>query len=167
MCDGGLLGRSEDKIGEVDFHFLRCWGKICLVFAVLLLAGLPISRSPVSTSHHIVGVLESHTDVYHLAFLFHMGLNSDGQAIAFICRAIPQAQSFVLIFLLAMVTFLSQLHCFWAGKGVTFHSEWRKENSLMERWESICKWRWESESWYQRSCESEDWVWPFEDDRSV
>lgn len=87
MCDGGLLGRSEDKIGEVDFHFLRCWGKICLVFAVLLLAGLPISRSPVSTSHHIVGVLESQT--YIIGFPFSHGFKFRWSSYCFYLQSHP------------------------------------------------------------------------------
>lgn len=79
------------------------------------------------------------------------GLISHGQAVDFICKAIPKAQSFAFDSLLAGVTFLSQLHCLWAGKGGNFHSEWRKESSLME---SSCQWRWEHESCCRRSC---DW----------
>lgn len=103
---------------------------------------------------HLILIVESwHYRLWLLAFLFQMGCGAWFQAIGFICKAIPKAQSFAFDFSLAVVTFLSQLHCLWAGKGGNFHSEWRKESSLMERWDSSCQWRWEHESCCRESCE--------------
>lgn len=90
----------------------------------------------------------------HLAFLIYKGSEDWTQVarvLLLLVESSPKLNNVYLHFLLAMVTFLSQLYCLWAGEGVNSPWEWREENLLMERWESICKWRWEHARWFQRT----------------
>lgn len=154
VCDGRhFYGSQKTHLGRLfsTFYFLG-QGLPCVFCST---ARWPMCFQ-ISCLHRLIA--ESWDD-RRMAFCFSFsyglwGLISDGQAIGFICKAIPKAQSFAFDFLLAVVTFLSQLPCLWAGKGGNFHSEWRKESSLMEKWDSSCQWRWEHES-----CCRGSWDW--------
>lgn len=108
---------------------------------------------------HLLLIVES-WDYRRMAFGFSFSYGRWGliSAYWFYLQSYPQS-SVICFWLFASCGYLSfsvalsQLHCLWAGKGGNFHSEWRKESSLMERWDSSWQWRWEHESCCRGSCE--------------
>lgn len=135
VCDvGHFCGGQKTNLGELffTFYFVGARTALCFPICFLLAYEFPALLSPPL----------SHGSLLWFAFSFSHGSCSLKLGVRILLLfAQPHPKLNCLNFLLAVVTFPSQLHCLWAG--VDFHSEWRKENSLMERWESLCWWRWD------------------------